>query len=278
MIERELNHMKTSTKSILPLLIVIISIFTGVAIANGKNVSNMTNEINVTIPNVTIYPNVTVDPNVTVASPTPVMTPDVTVTPNVTAIPTVTVVPIVTAPIQTPVIISNVTASIPALATTPNATVVPITTVQAPVVIQDIVERNTTVVYVPMSYRNATRRAHTSKQNQIDKQTAAPISTVGTSANSSQNSFFGDITYKIIIGAILGLVGLFYEIIKIKYDHKQKAKAEKINEDTQNKLLEKLEKRQKELFAKQRIYDKQQDVSLNDKPEMQQEDMNDKNI
>ena len=259
--------MKTSTKSILPLLIVIISIFTGVAIANGKNVSNMTNGINVTI-----------DPNVTVVIPTPVMTPSVTVIPNVTATPTVTVVPIITAPIQTPVITPNVTASIPALTTTPNVTVVPTTTVQTPVVIQDIVERNTTVVYVPITDRNATRRVHTIKQKQINTQTAVPISTVGISANSSQNSFFGDITDKVVIGAILGLIGLFYEIVKIKYDHKQKAKAEKINEDTQNKLLEKLEKRQKELFAKQRIYDKRQDVSLNDNHEIQQEDINDKNI
>lgn len=282
---KRLDNMKMSIKYMLPLLIVFISVFAGMAIANGKIETNMSN-----------VTNVTVDPNVTVVISTSIATPNVTVYPNATivmptqaATPIVTVTPIATAPTQTPVIISNVTESLPVSVTTSNVTVIPTITAQIPVVTQDIVERNTTIVYVPVTDKNVTQETNvvretfdTPKQRRMPKeepistQTAVPISTTAGSTNgSNQNGFLGDISDKIIIGAILGFIGLFYEIIKIKYEHKQKAKTEKTNEDAQNKLLERLERRQEELLAKHGISGRQ-DTSLN-RPEKQQEDIKDKN-
>lgn len=291
---KRMSDMKTSTKSILSLLVAIISIFTGIALANGENVTNVTIDPNTTVTNVT---NATIDPNITMPMPTPVITPNVTIDPNVTA------------PISTPVITSNVTAdvtpnitvtpivtvSIPAPVMAPNITIVPAVTVstQTPAVSPNVtVGANTTIVSAPLTDQNVTQwkiskvvpeildtpePIHTSKQRRGSTQTAVPITITVVPANGyNRKGFLGDIYDKIIIAAMLGLVGLCYEIIKIKYEHKQKAKLERINEDTQNKLLEKLERRQEKLLAQHGISDKRQDEPL-DKPEKQQEDINDKN-
>lgn len=60
---------------------------------------------------------------------------------------------------------------------------------------------------------------------------------------------------------------MVYEIAKIKYERKQKGKDEKLHEDVQNQLIEKLEKRQKELFSKTKSSEKPEQEDSQNKPE-----------
>ena len=285
--------MNTSTKFILSSLTVIISIFICMMLANGENVTNTTNatiDPNATIPTQTTAPNVTAIPIATVTIPTSVSTQNVSV--DIT--PNITVAPIVTA--ATPTINPNVTVipvvavSVQAPVATPVITAGQNTTIVSVPVINDSVTQETISKVVPETV-DTHKTTHSSKKKPGNTRTDVPIyttvvptattiasiaTTVTSTNGSDQNSFLGDISGKVIIAAILGFIGLLYEIIKIKYEHRQKAKAEQISEETQNKLLEKLERRQEILLAQHGISDKRQDASL-DKTDKQQEDINDQN-
>lgn len=243
----EKDDMKTRTKFMLPLFMAIISICTGMALANGENVTNMTNVTNMS--------NMT---NVTIVTGAPV----IPVAAVVTMTPATTVTPVTTVIISTPVVTQNITVT-PVV--TPNVTVasVVIVTTPAPVVTQNIVTEQA----IP----DNPKWKHAPKQKQNSEQ--IPVATIGVPTNGSNQNFLGDISGKIIVAAAIGLVGLFYEIIKIRYEHKQKAKLEQLNEDTQNKLLEKLERRQEKLLSQHGISDKRQDSRTKE----QQEDIDGQN-
>lgn len=219
-----------TNKYVLSLLIVIIYISIGTMVSYGENnttiaISNITTEPNVTITSPTPIVNATTEPNVTVPSPTSIATPDVTTEPNVT-IPTST--PIVTPNITVPVITSVGTTSVP-------------------IIDQNGTQGTTSNVTSAIMYTQGP--TDTPRQDSNGTQASMPVVTTVTPANSSDEGILGDFYDKIILAAILGFIGLIYEIAKIKYERKQKAKDEIIHEDVQNKLLEKLEKRQDELFA-----------------------------
>ncbi len=224
----------STNKYILYLLIVIISICAGTMVSYGENnttivFSNITTEPNVTVPSPTPIVNATTEPNVTVISPTPVVTPDVTTEPNATA------------PSPTPIVTPNVTIPSPTSIVTPNATV--------PVVTIDQNETRGTASNVTPEIMHTQGPTDTPRQDSNGTQASMPVVATTTPADSSGEGILGDFYDKIILAAILGFIGLIYEIAKIKYERKQKAKDEIIHEDVQNKLLEKLEKRQDELFA-----------------------------
>ena len=204
---------------------------TGILISNGEE--NVTSGPNITSPNPNV--NVTSGPNIT----SPIMiAPNVNVTsgPNITSPnPNVTVIsgPNITSPNPNVTVISG-----------PNVTLISGPNITSPIMITP----NVTVISGP----NITS-SNPNNQKLNRNKTQAKISETPTSDQvgsvSSQKSIFGDFYDKIIIGAILGLIGLVYEIIKIKYENKQKAKTEKLREEEQNKLLEKLERRQRELSS-----------------------------
>ena len=230
--------MSTNVKPLLSLLIISILICAGAVISHGENNTTAAN------PNIATGQNVTTDPNVTVSTPTPIVTPNITVEPNVTVstptpivTPGATNGPSVIVPTYSPIVTPNVATPTP-IPTYNTSTIV------APVV---TVDNNGTQEDIPKVVS-----------------TVQVVITNTPTDDSGQQGIFGDLYDKIIIAAILGLIGLFYEILKIKYEHKQKAKTEKLDEDAQNKLLEKLERRQDELFAQAKSQEKQDD--LLDKP------------